>query len=388
VGYKTAEVRFADLVTQPRQGPGRAETLSGVRTQVFRFNDLDGLITNSTDNLDAALLGRGFFVTRTGATDGTFELTDAGDFDYTILRRGGAEETYITDIKGNFLMGWPADANGVVTPGTDLGGLQPIRIDPGAVQNAATPTTRMQITANLNNQTATGDSYTISTNIWDGTGSADNTADGRDISYVFTKTSNPNEWTMQVTAGANGTVTAPAAPVTVTFNANGTLASPTTQAVAVTWTSPAATSAINTTFLGLTQYDSPNVTQTLDYDGNPQGEFVDVTYNENGDVIARFSNETQRTIARIAAANVPNPFGLQAVSDTHYRITDLSGAAVLFDIASTDQFRLIPNALEQSATDIADEFGKLILAQSAYNSAATAVRTVDEMSQTAYRIKA
>lgn len=388
VGYKTVETRFSEMLSASKStNPAGYATLSGMRAQTFQFLDRDGLITNSTDQLDAALLGRGFFITRTGSNSGEYELTDAGDFQKKFVRVGGQEQTYIADIKGNFLLGWPADANGVVTVGTDLSSLQPIRIDPGTIQNAATPTTTMNITANLNNQTATGDSYTVSTLIYDGTGTADGINDQREVSYVFTKTANPNEWSLQVTAGAGGTVTSPAAPLTVTFDENGKILAPTTLAANVTWTTPNASNSIATSFLGLTQYDAPNVTQTLDYNGNPQGEFVDVIYSENGDVIARFNNETQRVIARIAAANVPSAFNLKAVGDTHWRATAASGAIELFDIGSTDQFRLVPNALEQSATDIADEFGRLIMAQSAYNSAATAVRTVDEMTQTVVRIR-
>jgi len=386
VGYKTVETRFSELLSATKtQNPAGNATFSGMRAQTFQFLDRDGVISNSTNQLHAALLGRGFFVTQN--SDGGYELTDAGNFEKKFVTVGGEEQTFLADLKGNYVLGWPADATGVVTPGTDLSSLQRIRIDPGSIQNAARPTTTMQVIANLNNQTATGDTYTISTQVYDGTGTADGVLDQRDISYVFTKGDNPNEWTLDVQAEAGGTVTAPTTPLTVTFDADGNLLTPTNLTVGVTWTSPAATSSIATNFLGLNQYDSPSVVQTLDYDGNSQGEFVDVTYSENGDVIARFNNETQKVIARIAAANVPSAFNLQAVGDTHWKATGASGDIQLFDIATTDQFRLIPNALEQSGTDIADEFGKLIMAQSAYNSAATAVRTVDEMTQTVVRLR-
>lgn len=387
VGYKTSEVRFQELVTQPRQAIDRPPSYSGVQTQVFQFLEKEGVVSRSNDLLDGALVGRGFFVTRTGPNDGDFELTDAGDFSRTLIDNGGTEEAYLTDIKGNFVMGWPADVNGIVTPGTDLAGLQPIRVDSASLPSSAQVTTEVRLAVNLDSSTATGGVYTVATTVFDGTGGADGVSDGRDITYTWTKTANPNEWTVTVGAAAGGTVTAPTAPITATFNADGTLASPTSIPVAVTWTNPAATNTIDVTLIGSTQYDADFTPLNISVNGNDEGQFVELVLRENGDVVARYSNDIVRPIARVAAGNVPSPGSLTAVFGTHYQVNDRSGPIELIDIASTSQLAIVPNALEQSTTDIGMEFGKLIIAQSAYSSAATAVRTVDEMSQTATRLK-
>lgn len=387
VGYKTSEVRFQELVTQPRQAIDRPPTYSGVQTHVFQFLEREGTVARSDDLVDGALVGRGFYVTRTGPNEGDFELTDAGDFGRTLIDNGGTEEVYLTDLKGNFVMGWPADVNGVVTPGTDLGGLRPIRVDTDSLPSSAQATDSVRLAVNLDNTTPTGGTYTVATTVFDGTGGADGVGDGRDITYTWTKTANPNEWTVTVGAPVNGSVTAPAAPIPVTFGADGRIVTPTNIPVSVTWTNPAAANTIDVSLAGSTQYNLPSTPLNVDVNGNDEGQFVELVLRENGNLVARYSNDIVRTIARVAAGNVPSPGSLSAVQGTHYAINDRSGPIELIDIASTSQLAIVPNAVEQSTTDIGNEFGKLIIAQSAYSSAATAVRTVDEMSQTATRLK-
>jgi flagellar hook protein FlgE len=46
-----------------------------------------------------------------------------------------------------------------------------------------------------------------------------------------------------------------------------------------------------------------------------------------------------------------------------------------------------PQSLESSNVDLAEEFSRMILTQNAYNSSATAFRTLDEMTQSARDLK-
>ena len=53
---------------------------------------------------------------------------------------GTAEQTFLADRNGNFVLGWTSDGAGGFTVGTAVGSLQPIRIDSGAAGSDAAAT--------------------------------------------------------------------------------------------------------------------------------------------------------------------------------------------------------------------------------------------------------
>ena len=77
------------------------------------------------------------------------QLTCAGSLDRTVVGTGTAEQAFLADRNGNFVLGWPCNGAGGFTVGTAVGSLQPIRSDSGATGSDAAATTTASIGANL-----------------------------------------------------------------------------------------------------------------------------------------------------------------------------------------------------------------------------------------------
>ncbi len=73
---------------------------------------------------DIAINGRGFLVSNTAVdASGSYQLGRAGQLIGTTVTNGGAEELYLTDTTGAFILGWQADANGNFATGTTVANL-------------------------------------------------------------------------------------------------------------------------------------------------------------------------------------------------------------------------------------------------------------------------
>ena len=392
-GYKAGQVRFQDMV-----GASGSITPQLMGTQAHQqiFRTKEGVITTSGLDLDGAISGRGFFVTSTSLTptDDTLELTDAGRFSGTLVDEGTEEQVYLTDIKGNYVLGWPYDDSNetfdIDTASTSS--LQPIRIDNGAASFPAEATTLASLGVNLPATAAVGDTYSFDMPIYDGTGSDDGLNDEQQLIATFTKTAATNTWEMTL-SGTDGTVTSPAAqPLTMVFSPSGDLTTIDGVAtdeisVGVDWTLSGASNSVTLSLAGSTQYGNESDQLDLEVNGNPQGQLSNVFLGQNGNVVGVFSNGEQRPIARLALGNTTEPNRLLDSGETHWRLGPNSGELTLYDFATTSMASFVPQAVEESTTELANEFTNMIVTQRAYSSSATALRTVDEMVRTATELK-
>jgi flagellar hook protein FlgE len=98
-----------------------------------------GDILSTARNLDAGIVGFGFFVVNS-QSDGSGEafFTRVGSFQSRPKPDG---QVVLADVDGNFLQGWPVNNNGGFNIGTRLGSLGPIRIDPASAIFAPVATT-------------------------------------------------------------------------------------------------------------------------------------------------------------------------------------------------------------------------------------------------------
>jgi flagellar hook protein FlgE len=305
----------------------------------------------------------------------------------------GEERVFLTDVKGNFLLGYNADtATGDLTVDlSGVGALSPIDVTRSTALSVANATTTLAVLGNLAPDTAVGANETFSFTVLDGTGDADELADERLVTLDFTKTGN-NAWDMTISA-ENGTVSAPAVqPVPVTFDANGQLVSlngstTPTQDFTVDWTGPVVSTPINLGLAGFTQVSAPSAISRVNVNGNSDGFLREVAFGQNGQVIGSFSNGIARPIGQVALGDVVAPERMAVLNGNHYRITQNSGELALYDFTDTTRATFQPGALERSTTNLTQEFTNLIVTQRAYSSAATTIRTVDEMMQTATNLK-
>ena len=133
---------------------------------------------------------------------------------------------------------------------------------------------------------------------------------------------------------------------------------------------------------GVSQFADVNGTvnvSTLNQNGYGAGEFVSVAINDNGRVVATYSNGERIDMAQVVTAEFNAINKLKRLDGGVFTSTSESGEAIL-DLSGSG---VIGGALEASNTDISDEFTKLIVTQQAYAAGTRIVSTADEMLQEA-----
>jgi len=398
-GYKRAETDFAAVTLA--QSKGRY-TAGGVTVSTFRNVTRQGSLTTTSNPMDIAIAGRGMLPVTTTASlalqsgDNPLLLTTTGSFQPD-------KNGILTSQNGLALMGWPAASDGTIPaqPRDSAAGLEPVYVKLN--QFAANPTDQIGLSANLpataTRTGATGDPLDISMEYFDNLGTTQ-TMTARFVPTIPV-VGQSNSWTMQIIDRATGT--APIAEFALNFNdtptTGGSVASvtpnfggtydPLTGKVAVNFASGPVEINVGTpgSTQGLTQMSSEFAPIALTKNGAPTGNLTGVEIDENGYVVANYDSGFTRTIYQVPLVDVPNPNGLNALSNQTFSLSQDSGAFYLWDAGSGPTGTTVGYAREESTTDIAGELTSLIQTQRAYSSNAKVIQTVDEMLQETTNIK-
>ncbi|MBP2296033.1 flagellar hook protein FlgE [Azospirillum rugosum] len=376
IGYKRAAVDFSTLVTS--SGSDTSYSAGGVRSNIHYQVTKDGTLQGTQSATDMAIDGGGFFVIANHATAAegapSYALTRAGSFQPD-------DQGYLRNSAGQYLQAWKLNPDGSLpsVSKTSFDGLQAVSV--AGLAYGGAKTTAMTFSGNLPAQAATGTSFDTTTSLYDGIGNP------RDVTLTWTKTANPNEWTVSA-AGPAGYTVSPASS-TVTFDATGANAGlPSAAIPPFTLTSPAAPSADTVTLnLGnVTQLNGDYVPQLVG-DGAKAGQVSSVEVDKGGKLWAIYDNGARQALYQVPIANVVNPDGLTVQDGNSFTLGTDSGALTLGTGNSGKTGAVAGYALEQSNVDIADELVSLIETQRAYSSNATIVRTADEMVDETNRLK-
>jgi flagellar hook protein FlgE len=379
-GYKTTSASFESLVTA--SGSTTSYSSGGVTASSRSDISAQGLLTTTSTSTNVAISGNGFFPVSASA--------DASVINYT---RNGAFTTdsdgYLVN-NGYYLLGWPTDASGNVIGGETQGALT--AIDTNALASSAAATTSASLSATLPADAAVGDTYTSTMELYDSLGTAANTE------VTWEKTGD-NQWTATFgnptlasdASVSAGTVTS--SPITIDFNSDGTLASTSPASPSLTigsWTTGAADSTIALNLGtagsadGLSQYTtgSSDVQLEVSQDGVGYGSLTGVSVNDDGDVVASYSNGQTRSVYKIPVATFTNANGLSAMSDGVYAQTAESGTATLHESGKDGAGSVEGGMVEESTTDTNGEFSSMLAAQQAYSASAQVITAVNKMFDT------
>ncbi len=398
-GYKRADVDFSSVSLT--QSKGRY-TAGGVTVKTFRNVAQKGALLTTSNPMDIAIAGRGMLpVTRTSALEGPgtnypLMMTSTGSF-------SPDKNGILTSQSGLVLMGWPAAPDGSIPaqPRDSAAGLEPVFVNLN--QFAANPTTLIGLGVNLP-ATATaagssGDPFEISMEYFDNLGTP------QTMTARYTPTvpgvGQSNTWTMEIIDQATGP--APIAEFTLTFNdtptTGGSIATvvpnfggaydPVSGQITVTFASGPVDIEVGSpgTTTRMTQMSAQFAPITLNKDGAPTGNLTSVEISETGVVSAIYDSGFSRIIYQIPLIDVPNPNGLNALSNQTFTLSESSGPMYLWDAGSGPTGETVGYAREESTTDIAGELTALIQTQRAYSSNAKIIQTVDEMLQETTNIK-
>ena len=395
-GYKRVVADFSSLVIM--QGDG-TYSAGGVRAPVTRMIDQRGALVATENPTDLAIGGRGLLP----VTSATALNRPVGDLPIRLVTTGSFRpdaDGILRTKTGEVLMGWPANADGVIPnfPRDTFDGLRPIQIS--ANQFAGDPTTRMQLSANLP-ATATeaggsGQPYVISAEYYDNLGTP------RFLEIGFTPaipaTGTSHEWRMEIRDSAqDGAIIG---EYVLVFDSQrgtgGNLASvtpvvggpfdPATGSLSLMVESGPLDLGIGAPG-GLTQLSVNFSRSPVVKDGSPVGNLSRVEVDANGYLNAIYDSGITRVLYQIPVVDVPNLNGLRAEDNQTYSITPETGQFFLWNAGNGPTGDMVGYAREESTTDVAGELTQLIQTQRAYSSNAKLIQTVDEMLQETTNIK-
>ncbi len=369
-GFKESTTEFADVYAQTQQGVASTATGNGVAVADVAQQFGQGNITTTSNNLDLALSGNGFFI-----------LSNNGSISYT---RNGAFQVNqngdLVDSSGDLVQGYAPLSTG----GFNTGELTNMQLTTAESSPQATTTAAINVNLPSNATTPTDttfspsdpNSYTDSTSltVYDSLGAA------HTAQLYFIKGATANEWTTQLYV--DGTAVGAAQPLD--FDTSGALTTPANGQVAFDGYTPgtgAATMNMTFNFGGSTQYGDSFGVNSLDPNGYTTGSLTGISISSTGVVQANFTNGQSSTLGQLALANFADPQGLQQVGNTQWVQSYASGAPVQGAAGGSGFGTIQSGALEDSNVDITSELVDMITAQRAFQSNAQMISTEDQLTQ-------
>jgi flagellar hook protein FlgE len=378
VGFKDVSTQFTDLIAQ-QIGQGTSQVGEGVSSPITERQFLQGSMQLTSGAFDAAIQGNGFFVVQN--TAGSTLYTRAGNFK---LAADGTLQT----ATGENVQGWTA-AGSVLTTTGPIGNI----VVPSNALVTPTPSTQFTLNMNLNSDGVVGDpttgSFSAPIQVVDSLGAT------HTLTIDFAKTG-PNAWSYNVTvpgedlsSGKAGTPSS-VAKGNLTFDAQGQLTAPAPPApVAIAMTGLADGAAdlnLNWNLYSngastLTQFSSPSALSGSSQDGLAAAQLTQVGLDNNGKVVAHYSNGSTLVVAQVALAGITNPETLVSVGDNNFQVSGSTATPVVGTPATGDRGSIEGGALESSTVDIAKEFTNLIVYQRAYQANSRVISTTDQIVQ-------
>lgn len=373
-GFKGANVSFADVFAG--SGAGLGVKVAGI-SQNFK----DGSITTTNRPTDVAISGGGFF--RIEDQNGGVFYSRNGEF-------GKNKDGFLTNMQGMRVTGYPVqvvDGKNVVQKGATP---TPIVIPTDMMNASATDKINMAVNLNSGEEkpaktpfdSKDGDTYNFSTNVT----TYDSLGNEHNLNLFFVKT-NDNEW--KVYGQDTSTKTAGGAPTphqdlgTLKYTNAGVLESYTKTDMNIASLNGSAVGTIELDFTGSTQQKvSESSVSKLAQNGYQAGEFTNFRIEQDGSIMATYSNQQSQVVGQIALANFANAGGLSSQGDNMWSETNGSGSPIV-GVAGSGVFgKLTNNALEASNVDMSQELVNMIVAQRNYQSNAQTIKTQDQILQT------
>ncbi|MCE8053020.1 flagellar hook protein FlgE [Halomonas daqingensis] len=379
VGFKGSNVQFSDVFANSRVG-------LGTRVSAVLQNFNEGNIESTNRNLDLAVAGNGFF--RFMDTSGEVVYSRNGQL--TMKANGD-----LVNAQGFQIMGYGLNAQGQV----QVGG-QPVPLNVSAEELAASATTRVGTTLNLDARKIAGEDlstvessngvdieyhYSNNFTVYDSLGNP------RNITVYYEKADGAtNTWNAKVTM--DGYYSA-ANDFVMEFNANGTLVTPAAGAMPeINFTTaelggdPAPMEFI-LNLAGSTQFGNSSTVSSLTQNGYTSGTLVGITINEDGTIMRNYSNEESRPAGQVALVSFRNPEGLAPAGDNVWRASNESGQELVGAPGTGLLGGIVSGAVETSNVDMARELVDMIVAQRAYQANSQTIKTQDELLQTAINLR-
>ncbi|MCH8180637.1 MAG: flagellar hook protein FlgE [Proteobacteria bacterium] len=402
-GFKNSRTEFADMYAASLGGAGNNGIGIGARIGAVAQQFTQGNITTTSNNLDLAINGRGFFAL--GTPQGETVYSRNGQF-----KRDA--NGYLINNEKHQLLGQALDATG--SPAGPAGSPIQLTNDASPPQKASAIT----LTGNLDARATAftsgsidfADSKTYSF-VTSQTAYGDNGAPIA-LNYYFRKVAdavaaNPaaippvaaagGQWEVYMSADGNTnaasvsmTAGAPAPIGTFTFNPDGSMPAGTVFNVASIpgGNNGQPLTGVTVDMSKSTEYSGSYAVTDLTGGGYAQGNLSDFVIEADGTVKARYTNGQSKSVARVQLADFKNLQGLQPVGANEWKSTNASGDPLPLGAPGTGVYGLLQSgALEESNVDLTGELVNMIVAQRAYQANAQTIKTEDQVLQTLVNLR-
>jgi len=383
-GFKQTYLDIQNVVSNTRgsSANGVNGMVSGADATKKRQDFSQGAITSTTNKLDVAIEGNGFF-----------EVQNPVSKEVVYTRAGAFKEDsagHLITSNGNQLVGYQA-TNGVIT--STIAAPLVISYD----TRLATPTTKLTLKANFQANatapaTATFDpadstSYNFKSPyaVYDSLGVKQNL----NLYFVWTAA---NTWsayattepaTQTSTTGVAGTTTTlvPQSVGTLTFGEDGKLADGAGQFEGITIDALGGVATLDMT--GSTQQGSEVTYQVAStQNGYTSGALINYSFDQYGNIIGNYtSGEPDVILGQLAIANFTAPTGLLDLGNNTWAATAASGDPIVGTAGAGGYGKLIGSALEGSNADQQVLLVSLLAAQRTYQANAQVIQVENQIAQ-------
>jgi flagellar hook protein FlgE len=379
VGFKQSTAQFADVYANSIATSVNNQIGIGTQLAAVQQDFSQGTINTTGQALNVAINGTGFFQM---SNNGSLTYSRNGVFQ---LDKNG----FITNAEGLDLMGYAANANGVINTASTV----PLQVPTTNVAPTATSSITAQL--NLNAQdtviptttafsAANSQTYSYSTSIQ----TYDSLGGSNQVNMYFV---NNGGGSWSVYGGpSNGTINQLG---TITFNQSGGLTTTTPTApvtspgagqfsFSVPTTDGSAAESLTLNLTGTTSYGSTDGVNNLAQNGYASGQLTNFSIGANGVITGNYSNGQTQSLGQIVLANFNNPNGLQDLGGNEYAATSASGVPQISAPGSTNHGTLTGGAVESSNVDLTTQLVDLITAQRNYQANAQTIKTQQTVDQT------
>ncbi|MCP3867055.1 MAG: flagellar hook protein FlgE [Gammaproteobacteria bacterium] len=421
-GFKNSRTEFADIYANSLQDVSTSTSGQGVKVARVAQQFGQGNMEFTSNNLDIAVNGEGFFVMRDDSNNESY--TRAGAF--SVDRDGlvvdhmnrklqafqpldNSGDRFNTGATGPVVLptvsGAPAETDRV-TAGLNLSSSEmtpklawpagPVDTTDPAYDATQDPNLETNITDEMFN-------HTTSVTLYDSLGTA------RTANLYYVNSGTPGVWHAytyidQTLASVNPATSQHHA--TLNFDTVGNLITnsgsvdPQGRLSLAAWEDDAIPGAgdgvlsnggnsmeIQFDYLNTTQFGNDFSVNNMTQDGYASGRISGVDIDSTGVVFARFTNGQSTTLGQLALAKFNSIQNLRQNGNTSWAETYTSGEAQL-GAAGTSSFGLTQSgALENSNVDLASELVGLITAQRNFQANAQVITTADSVTQTIINIR-
>lgn len=360
-GFKSSRANFSSVYA------GTQSTGATVSSQTQSIG-VGGGVQSTGRNMDAAILGRGFFVSKDVAGQSLYSRVGV----FSVNKDG-----YVVDGSGNHVQGYAA------LPGsTVLGPMGDLKVP--ASQVAAKATDKLQYVANMSAdwsvptvtpfdpadpQSFNGSMVSM---VYDSLGAQ------HSVTQYFVKTAT-NEVTVHYSFDG---AALPATTTTLQFDVSGQLTNPTAP-VALALGTPTGADAltVNINYAGSTQFAGEATTSANAANGYASGSLSSVQIAEDGGVMIQYNNGQKQRAGTIALATFPDEGALTPAGGTSWIMSNESGTPLFFTPGSGLAGKLTSGALEQSNVELTGELVSLMTAQRNYQANTKVITAQSQMMQ-------